>query len=296
MFSHLPQLNSLKVLESAARLNSFKAAAEELNITPTAISHQIAKLEEKLGVSLFIRQTRSIKLTSEGSKLAQSAHQALQQLSSTLEEISNVQSVLRIATTTSFASMWLVPHLQEFQTLYPEINIEIKTGEELVDIATDRRIDIAIRYGCFDDADDSCIKLATETFDAYATENYYDNCINLAHAKFIQAKWKNKNLPSITWQKWFEHNKLYDPCSAIIYFDQEDHVFQAALAGQGVALISSVLAQSALQYGWLKAYKNSRSLPGLDYYLLISPFSKGLSKVDFFQSWLVKKFSDCTFK
>ena len=291
MFSHLSQLNQLRGFEAAARLGSFKAAGEELNISPTAISHQISNLEDKLGVLLFERKTRSVSLTQEGSRLSQAAHQALHQLSTAFEEISNKQSVLRIATTTSFASMWLVPNLESFQKKYPKIEIEIKTGEELIDINRDRRIDLVIRYGSIDETNENITKLVTESFGAFATEDYLCRHKDLEDASFIETKWKNKSLPSIAWCNWFQ--KFYPDVSAtqICYFDQEQHVIQAALAGQGIALVSSVLANMALQQGWLKSLNGAFFLPGLTYYLLISPFSKDLQKVTSFKEWLQEELS-----
>ena len=92
MFSHLPQLNQMRGFEAAARLGSFKAAGEELNLSPTAISHQISNLEDRLGILLFERKTRVVKLTPEGSQLAETVYQALQKLATTIEDISLTKS------------------------------------------------------------------------------------------------------------------------------------------------------------------------------------------------------------
>ncbi|SET66501.1 DNA-binding transcriptional regulator, LysR family [Nitrosomonas marina] len=294
MFTHLPHLNQVRGFEAAARLGSFKAAGEELNLSPTAISHQIANLEDKLGILLFERRTRSVILTREGSKLAQAAHQALQQLSTALEEISNTKSVLRITTTTSFASMWLVPNLASFQEKYPEIQIEIKTGEDLIDINRDRRIDLAIRYGKYDEKNAHMIKLVTEHFGAYATEDYLNRHKDLKVGTLIETQWKNKNLPSITWRNWLQAFRPDMPIPKISCFDQEHHAIQAALAGQGVVLVSSVLAKMAIQQGWLKPLDGNCSMPGFTYYLLVSPFSGELRKVIAFTEWLVEELSENT--
>jgi LysR family glycine cleavage system transcriptional activator len=287
MFSHLPQLNSLRVFEAAARLSSFKLAAEELNVTPTAVSHQIRNLEEKLGTLLFERKTRAIALTPEGLQLEQVSHKALQQIASTLEDISSVQSVLNVSTTSSFAAMWLVPKLSSFQKLYPEIQVTIRAGEQLDDLQNDRRIDLAIRYGPYDEHGVNATKLITEYFGVYATQNYMKSCKNIKNATLIQTQWKNKSLPSVTWKQWLQKYDVNTDTPKIRYFDQEHHVIQAALAGQGIALVSSVLVQTSLQQNWLKPYKDDCFLPGLTYYLLPSPFSKDLRKVVVFQNWLI---------
>lgn len=291
MFSHLPGLNQIRGFEAAARLGSFKAAGEELNLTPTAISHQISNLEDKLGILLFERKTRSVVLTPEGSKLAQAAYQALQQLATGLEEISNTQSVLRIATTTSFASMWLVPNLASFQQKYPDIQVEIKTGEDLVDINRDRRIDLAIRYGRYDEENASMTKLVTEQVGAYGTEDYLSRHGDLKAATLIETQWKNKSLPSVTWSHWLQAFRPDISASQINCFDQEQHAIQAALAGQGVVLVSSVLAKMAIQQGWLKPLDAGFFITGLTYYLLVSPFGKDLRKVKVFKEWIVEALS-----
>lgn len=294
MFSRLPQLNSIRVFEAAARLSSFKAAAEELNVTPTAVSHQIRNLEEKLGTLLFERKTRAIALTPEGLQLALASHQALQQIASTLEDISRVQTVLNIATTSSFAAMWLVPRLARFQKLYPEIQVSLRTGEQLDDLQNDRRIDLAIRYGQYDDQDTNAIKLVTEYFGVYATRNYLDECKYLKDATLIETQWQNKNLPRVTWKQWLKEYDVDIDNPKIRSFDQEHHVIQAALAGQGMALVSSVLVQAYLIQDWLEPYSDECLLPGLTYYLLPSPFSKDLRKVVVFQNWLMDELSENT--
>ncbi len=288
MFTHLPPLNQVRGFEAAARLGSFKAAGEELNLSPTAISHQISNLEDKLGVLLFERKARAVILTPEGSQLAAAAYQALQRLSATIEEISSAQSVLRVSTTTSFASMWLVPNLAGFQKQYPEIQIEIKATEDLIDIKRDRSVDLVIRYGCYEEKNEGATKLLTEDFRAYATEAYLANHQTLEEVTFIETKWKNKSLPLVSWSMWLEAFHPDASVSNTISFDQEHHAIQAALASQGLVLASSVLAKMAIQQGWLKPLGNSCSIPGLTYYLLVSPHSENLYKSMVFKKWLVE--------
>lgn len=289
MFSHLPQLNQMRGFEAAARLGSFKAAGEELNLSPTAISHQISNLEDRLGVLLFERKTRAVKLTHEGSQLAEAVYQAFQRLSATIEEISFAKSVLRVSTTTSFASMWLVPNLAGFQKQYPEVQVEIKTTEDLIDIDRDRGVDLVIRYGCNKEENRRVTKLVTEDFNAYATENYLNSLRKLEEATFIETKWKNKSLPLVSWSQWFETFRPNTSAPNIISFDQEHHSIQAALAGQGLVLASSVLAEMAIQQSWLKPLGSKFSVPGLTYYLLVSPHSENLYKCIVFKKWLVEK-------
>jgi len=285
MFSHLPQLNSLRVFDSAARLKSFKAAALELSVTPTAVSHQIRALEAKLGTLLFERKTRLIILTPEGEKLARVAYNSLQQISGVIEEISDNQAVLTVSTTASFAAQWLAPKLESFHHRHGEIRVVVKTTEYLEDFQKDRRIDLAIRYGQFDTQIENTTKLVTERFGMYATKQYLQDFPRIEDATLIETTWKNPNLLPITWEQYFqktESNKL-----KIRSYDQEHHVIQAALAGQGIALVSTLLVQTALQQGWLEQHPNGESLEGLTYYMLTtSPHNKS-RKVELFRQWML---------
>lgn len=287
MFAHLPQLNSLRVFDSAARLTSFKAAALELNVTPTAVSHQIRTLEEKLGTLLFERKTRAIILTSEGEKLARVAHHSLQGISSVLEEISDNQAVLTVSTTASFAAQWLVPKLDSFHRRHAEINVVVKTGEHLDDLQKDRRIDVAIRYGEFDGDLKGATKLVTERFGMYATKQYLQDFPSIEKATLIETAWQNPSLKPITWKQCFQNTDFNKMKLKIRSYDQEHHVIQAALAGQGVALVSSLLIHTALQQGWLEKHPSGESLEGMTYYMLTTSLHEDSRKIRLFREWLL---------
>ena len=289
MHSHLPPLNTLKVFNSAAKLNSFKRAAEELNVTPTAVSHQIKLLEETLGVLLFTRKTRAIELTKEGITLAEVTYSIFQQLSNVVNDIASAKNFITVSTTSSFAAMWLVPNLDKFYKQHPNIEIAVKTGEQIDNIDKDKRIDLAIRYGVYDDAVNHSIKLTTENIGMYSTPSYALNVKESKQINFLETKWKNENLPAISWHSLLndmnKNNKIN-----IRQFDQEHHVIQAALAGQGIALVSSLLVENALKQGWLQDYKLadvSQHITGYSYYLLIPEHNIRSKSMLAFRQWLL---------
>tara|TARA_R110001583_G_scaffold126966_3_gene278557 strand:- start:4108 stop:4989 length:882 start_codon:yes stop_codon:yes gene_type:complete len=288
MFSHLPPLNSIRVFDSAARLLSFKAAAVELNVTPTAVSHQIKALEERLGTLLFERKIRAIELTPEGEKLARAAYHSLHQISDVLEEISNNQTILTVSTTASFSAQWLVPNLDKFYRQHPGIHVVIKTNEHLEDLQKNKRIDLAIRYGQFG-AIKYGTKLVTERFGMYATSQYLKDFPLIEDATLIETTWQNPDLPRITWDKYFPNDNFNKMKLKIMSYDQEHHVIQAALAGQGIALVSSLLAHTALQNGWLSPHPTGETLTGLTYYLLTTERHKNTLKVNVFRDWLLEE-------
>jgi len=291
MYPKLPSLNILRTFDAAARLKSFKKAAEELHVTPTAVSHQIKALEEVLETLLFERQTRAVKLTREGKLLSDTTFNVFRQLTYTVNEIIDSKDMLTISTTSSFASMWLVPNLDKFYDANPGIDVSIQTGEQKVDVARDRRVDLAIRYGQYDPAQPHTSKLVTEKFGMYATPTYLDEFNSLYDAQLLETEWVNKSLPSITWEALITQHGCEEshPDYTVRRFDQEHHVIQAALANQGIALVSSILVRNALKQQWLVPFANDTlqgEIEGLTYYLVVPPHNQRNKNVAAFTKWL----------
>jgi LysR family glycine cleavage system transcriptional activator len=143
---------ALKAFEAASRLGSFKAAAQELNLTPTAISHQIRRLETHLGASLFERLHRALRLTPIGKILARDVQKLFAGLDKSLERLkregrAKETNTLTVSVVPSLASKWLAPRLHGFQNRHPEIGLRIGSDEVLIDFKRDHAVDIALRYG-----------------------------------------------------------------------------------------------------------------------------------------------------
>lgn len=143
---------ALRAFEAAARLGSLKDASAELSVTPTAISHQVRRLEEHLGLRLFERLHRSLRLTPAGEALAATARGAFDAIERTMDGLivegrRASSGSLSISVVPSLASKWLTPRLHDFQALNPRIGLRIVAEEALVDLARDKTIDIALRYG-----------------------------------------------------------------------------------------------------------------------------------------------------
>jgi LysR family transcriptional regulator, glycine cleavage system transcriptional activator len=148
MTVRLPSLNGLRAFEAAARHLSFTRAASELNVTQTAISHQIKRLEEELGIRLFIRQNRALELTAEARDYLPGIRAAFNDLRLATDRLlqKGDDNVLTVSTLASFAAKWLLPRLSAFQEAHPGIDVRITTSTSLVDFARDN-VDAAIRYG-----------------------------------------------------------------------------------------------------------------------------------------------------
>ena len=148
MSARLPSLNGLRAFEAAARHLSFTQAASELNVTQTAISHQIKRLEQELGVRLFIRQNRALTLTPEASEYLPGVRAAFNDLRLATDRLLRREDghVLTVSTLASLAAKWLLPRLSAFQEAHPGIDVRITTSTSLVDFQRDN-VDAAIRYG-----------------------------------------------------------------------------------------------------------------------------------------------------
>jgi LysR family glycine cleavage system transcriptional activator len=148
MSGRLPSLNGLRAFEAAARHLSFTVAASELNVTQTAISHQIRRLEEELGIRLFVRQNRALALTPEARDYLPGVRAAFNDLRLATDRLKRKDDdhVLTISTLASLASKWLLPRLSTFQEAHPGIDVRITTSPSLVDFRTGD-VDAAIRYG-----------------------------------------------------------------------------------------------------------------------------------------------------
>ena len=276
MYSDLPPMNSIKVFDAAARLGSFKKASEELHVTPTAVSHQIKLLEETLGTLLFKRKTRAVELTQNGKLLANTTYNVLQQLTNTISEISSSKKSITISTTSSFAAMWLLPNLNKFNKLYPDIEVVVKTGEQLDDLNRDWSIDLAIRYGIFEDSIENSELLMTEEIGMYATPNFIESITKMDEVNLLETKWQNKNFSEVSWSTLLKDINNSDVNYVMRLFDQEHYIIQAALAEQGIALVSSLLAHNAIKQGWLIKYdfiKTIKEIKGFSYYL-VTPVEK----------------------
>jgi len=294
MHANLPSLNSIRVFDAAARTGSFKQAAEELHVTPTAVSHQIKSLENTLGTLLFIRKTRAIKLTSDGLLLAKTAYSVLQQLTDTVNEISSTQNTITISTTSAFAAMWLAPNLTKFNQLYPDIEIVINTGEYVDDLEKNRNVDIAIRYGIYNPSIPNTSFLATEKIGMYATPSYVKNLASKNIINLLETKWlrRDTSLSEFSWYKLIQHSKTDKQRENISQFTQEHHIIQAALAGQGIALVSNLLVANAVKQGWLTRFnyvKGIDEIEGLSYYLLVAEHNSRSRSIITFKEWLINE-------
>lgn len=284
-----PSLAALRAFDAAARLGSFKAAADMLNVSATAISHHIRGLEAQTGVVLFLRGTRRVSLTDEGRQLSEATAFAFSRIEATLDTLCVAENTLTISTTPAFASLWLAPRIQSFEEQYPHLRVRTISSTGLVDLQRDRTIDIAIRYGSDEGSTDDS-PILSETVGAFGSPDYIERLDDLSHAEFINTTWMSKDLKHISWTDWFAAGK-YEPTkdTKVREFSQEHEVLQAGLAGQGLILLSNVLAGDMVARGWLLPYRPDVRLEGLVYRVITGPQKSDSKKLKAFMAWLAKE-------
>lgn len=292
MADRIPSLNGLKAFESAARHMSFTKAAEELNVTQTAISHQIRRLEEELDVRLFLRLKDGLALTNEGQAYfpgVRSAFHELRYCTGMLLESRN-NSVLTISTLVSFASKWLLPRLASFQQAFPTIDVHVTASTERVDLRKGG-VDAAIRYGVGDwkgvradwlMADDIfpvCSPRLLHGPTALRTPG------DLAQHRLLQVS----GVTSGDWSAWLsavgQPTKLAE--GSRLTFDLAMMAVQAAVDGLGVCIGRSTYVEDDLRAGRLVAPFDLRLRSDLGFYFVTPHELADSPKVQAFRSWLM---------
>ena len=240
-------LQALKAFESAARRGSFKLAAEELSLTPTAISHHISNLESRLNVNLFHRRGRRISLTTSGIRLAKATSEGFRKIDSALEEVMKAGTAVRVTTTSSLAAMVLIPAQHEFEQANPDISMEISTGESV----DSQSYIIPIRFGDVSVAKDSDV-ISYESFNVFGAygmtpPSWLNDPITL-----FTTEWKNKSLPPPPLAAWLEKNGLDGSNMKLKKFDQELFGIQQAMAENGLVFCSTTLTKRLLKSNLLQ--------------------------------------------
>ncbi|MCG6577803.1 LysR family transcriptional regulator [Pseudomonas sp. AF32] len=288
MFANLP-LNALRSFESAARLLSFKAAAEELSVTPTAVSHQIRSLETWLGVQLFERLPRQVRLTDGGQRLFHSLHGALLEVAQSVDTLRPQRSNthLTLSTTAAFAALWLVPRLGRFYARHPNINVRLDTHCEVIDLHQDASVDLVVRYSLDDYPNLYGLCLFDESFGVYGAPAQ----VALAARQpptLISVRWHNSKLYAHGWDAWCaqagETWLTRQPCMR--EYDEEHYALQAAIAGQGLVLASNILVSESVASGLLVGYRPHVQVDGAGYSALCVPGRERHPPVRAFFQWL----------
>jgi LysR family transcriptional regulator, glycine cleavage system transcriptional activator len=294
----LPPLRALHAFEAAARHHSFAAAANELGVTPTAISHQIRQLEEACGVKLFQRRPRPLLLTSAGARLYPALRNGFDALATAMALLAeeDAQTPLRVTSPNAFASKWLVPRLPKWREENPTAALEIIGTDAVLDVRAGAT-DVAIRYVRKPPLDLMAHEVFRDTFVPVCSPRLLEQhgpierAADLLRFPLIHYDWINSDPDAPTWRQWLAVARSIDPDfnplekAWDLSFSEELHAIDAVIGGQGVAICSDVVVSNELRSGQLvKAHP--LALPGYGFYLVSMPHSPQAPVIEAFSTWM----------
>lgn len=283
---------------AVARHLNFRAAADELALTQSAVSRQIQALEDEVGVPLFLRHTRAVELTSAGAQLQRAVAPALERIDASVRLVRQTAGRKSVAITTwaSFASMWLIPRMEAFQRDNPEIDIRIDATDTAVDLDT-ADVDLALRYALPGAVVRGGQRLFGEQLAVVASpwllkaNGPIRSPADLERFSLIEAgdAHRSHQLEWLSWRRWFDtHGVPKLQPKRWLYFNYAHQIVQAALTGQGLALARMPLIADALASGDLVEVLPQHRLDSpLAYWLMVGPRSAPRPEIRAFCDWLL---------
>jgi len=289
MGRRLPPLNSLKCFEAAGRLLSFTSAANELNVTQAAISHQIKVIEQFLGLSLFERYPRRLALTEQGKQLLPEVTEAFDRVSSAISALDQEQypNMINVRLGPSFAARWLSPRLKYFWLQYPEIDLCLFHANAPADFEREA-MDIAVTYGKGDWPGVVADKLLSLDFFPICSPAFMQNDKPLTDIDNLRYYTLMHDASHECWRDWLE----LAPVSGInadkgTIIDDTNVMIQAAIDGQGIALGSTALIQDHLDSGRLIKPFDIVLVNEYAYYVVCPELHLKNPSVRAFKEWLL---------
>jgi len=296
--THIPGTRSLKVLQHAGRHLSFSRAAEELGLTPAAVSHQIREMEDQFGFALFTRTSRTMRLTEAGVLVLEAANDALQELERAVargRRMTRRTTELRVTMDAVFASKWLVPRLDAFRKAVPDVELRFDITTNVRDFDNDD-VDVGIRFGA-------------GRYKGLVAERLFDNVIvpvcspnllrselplkeprDLLRHTLAHIEWSGLGITWPTWSTWMAAAGIRDfDGSQVLQFADSAHAIQAAVEGNVVALADFAMVASDLSSGRLvRPFALGIRMPAEFAYFLVYPTaSAGDARVARFRDWLL---------
>ena len=295
MARKLPPLNALRAFEAAARHLSVTKAAAELNVTPAAVSHQVKALEDQLGMALFRRLNRALMLTDVGQMFLPGLRGGFDRLAEAVDRVRSEceTGTLHVSVAPSFAAKWLVPRLDRFRAAHPDIDVRIDANDRIVDLARGEA-DVAIRYGPGRYPGLRVDQLLTEEVFPVCDPGLCEGAAplrqpdDLRRHTLLHVGWDTRDETWPDWRMWL----LAAGVEGVAVtrgprFSMESMAAQAAVAGHGVALVSSAIVADDLAAGQLcKPF--TLSLPiDFAYYVVSTEVAAEQPKIAAFRAWIL---------
>ncbi|RRH85042.1 transcriptional regulator GcvA [Variovorax beijingensis] len=294
----LPGTRALRTFEAAGRHLNFTRAADEVGLTPAAVSYQIKEMEDQLGVVLFTRTSRSIQLTPAGAVLFEAAADALDRLqraAGRARRMTRGSAHLRISLSARFAANWLMPRLPRFRAAHPGLELMFDITDQIRDFDADD-VDIAIRFG-------------TGKYERALSDRLFDMVVapvcsprlletgpplreprDLFHHTLCYLDWKTDGMVWPNWRMWMEEAGIRDfDDSRCLAFPDSSHVVQAVIEGAAVGLADLAMIANDLAQGRLvRPFDIGVSVAGEYAYHLVYPESSGEDpRVLAFRAWML---------
>lgn len=286
-FRRVP-LPFVRVFEAAGRTLSFAAAAQELNLTPSAVSHSVRKLEEMVDIRLFQRSTREVKLTREGAVLLEHVQRGMEEMQRGFALVTQEERTpLRLHTAPSFATQWLLPRLASFVREHPNVDLRVSASTDYARFDDDFDLDIV--YGDPQWSPHEKLPLAVEYLTPLCAPELAQQIRtpeDLYRQPLIQCE-----VQMLQWRGWFEANDLAPPTHYGLRFDRSSMAIAAAVDGLGIVLESTLLAERELQRGALvrPLAGRSREVEYIGHYLIYPRRRHYHEAFDIFKIWLMKQ-------
>lgn len=284
-----PSLNSLRAFYIVGKHLSFNKAAQHLNVTSSAISKQVKRLEDLLGTPLFLREQQSIHLTPKGTVLYHQLNESFQIIDNAIEHFnhSNINTKLNILCAPTYANRWLIPQLLSFQQQNPRLHLTIHSHAESEFI-----YDAEIRFGTKEKSRFESQLLSKESFIAVCAPALIERSNNLANeiSNFLHIAYQGGRLS--IWEKWLESSNIQIDLKKIKQSGIElytlDQVITAAKAGMGFAVVDQRMILKELKNGSLLQFHPHQVESDYGYWLDIHPEKVGLSKLIDLTKWIKK--------
>ncbi len=284
----IPPLAALQAFETIARRKSFSLAAEELHLTPSAVSHQVAKLEGMLGVRLFERSARGVEMTPAGQQYLQRVASALGAINAATEDLRHgVQDTLYVHSSPSFASLWLMPRIARFTQQHPNISLVLSASHVHSDFQLGQ-MDIDIRYGLPNWPNLEVEPVFTERIQPLASPEFIRSHALHTPADLLRVPLIQSSVSVVQWADWFgRFGEGLRPERMGLRFDRAMMSLDAAVQKLGVALESASIGQSLIASGKLQpVFEDRLSLEVQGHFMVYPARHASRLEVKCFVEWL----------
>lgn len=288
----LPPLNPLKVFEVVSRLGNLTAAAHELRVSQSAVSRQIAVIEEYLGVQLFTRERIGVRLTDAGGHYAERIRPAFELIAQATDQITQRHSdnVIRVRTYTTLTARWLIPRLPRFKELRPDIEVTITNSTAPLDFGLEQ-CDLAILLGDGTWPGSEAVLLFEDVIEPVCAPSLLNEAKGDAAALLRQHPLLVSKYRKNDWPLWLRHAgqaERFDPAEKMV-FSSSILTWQAAIDGLGTAIGQQRMLEADLASGRLVRPFAQPLRTGKGHYLVTPALRRHSSKMTLFKDWLIRE-------